>query len=69
MSNFEFTKDDVEYLIEQAGLCYDNGEVDVFLLRWRGKSITAIAMQLGMSNSTVDRRIASIKRKITRVLK
>ena len=63
---FEFTKFEVDYLIENAG--FDDDEIDVFKLRLRGKSIVAVAQTLNLSTRTVDRKIKSIKRKIMRVI-
>lgn len=45
---------------------FTTDEEAVFDLRAHGKSITAIAFQLNMSDATVNRRIRSIKRKIYR---
>lgn len=63
---FEFTKTEADYIIENAG--FTDEEKEVFLLRRRGKSIIYISMELNQSKSTIDRRIANIKRKIKRVL-
>ena len=63
---FEFSKSEVDYIIENAGFTED--EIEVFLLRWKGKSIVAISSELHLSGSTVDRRISSIKRKIRKIL-
>lgn len=43
-------------------------ELAVFNLRVKDHSRIEIAMKLGMSESTVDRRIRGIKRKIHKVL-
>lgn len=66
--NFEFSKSEVDFLLENAGFNEENGEIDVFLLRWKGKSITSIAMELNMSPRTVNRRIKNLHKKILKVL-
>ena len=43
-------------------------EMEVFNLRVKDHSRIEIAMKLGMSESTVDRRIKNIKKKIHKVL-
>ena len=50
----------------KAACSFTQDEEAVFDLKADGKSIIAIAMQLHMSDATVNRRIRSIKRKIYR---
>lgn len=66
---FEFSKEEIDYLIENAGFNHENGEIDILLLRWKGKSNIQIAMQLKMSERTVNRRIKSIVKKILKVIR
>lgn len=63
---FEFNKTVADYIIEQAG--FTDEEVTIFLLKRRGFSIVQMALELKTSTSTIDRRIASIKRKIDSIL-
>ena len=47
---------------------FTRDEREVFDLRVKDHSRVEIAMKLGMSESTVDRRIRNIKKKIHKVL-
>ena len=62
----EFTRKECEYFLIECNFSCD--ERAVFDLRVIGKSITEIALALNMSESTVNRRIKSIKRKIYKVI-
>ena len=62
----EFTKPECDRF---RALCnFTEDERKVFDLRVKGKSIVEISMSLCMSDTTVNRRIKAIKRKIYRVL-
>lgn len=66
MSKFNFTKDEYEYLVEK---CMFNEEMALILeLLIKNYSRTQIAMKLNISESTLDKRIRFIKKKIIRVL-
>jgi len=66
MSKFNFTKDEYEYLVEK---CMFNEEMALILeLLIKNYSRTQIAMKLNISESTLDKRIHYIKKKILRVL-
>ncbi len=62
----EFTRPECEYFRRNCN--FTDEELAVFDLRVRDKSIVQICFALGMSESTITRRIRSIKRKIYRVL-
>lgn len=62
----EFTEPECEWFRRVCNFTPD--ELAVFNLRVKDNSRIQIAMQLKMSESTVDRRIRSIKKKIHKVL-
>jgi hypothetical protein len=71
MSKFNFTKDEVEYFIDK---CMLNDELAIILkLLNMGYSRIQVLMELQkynyfMSESTLDRKIKTIKKKIIRVI-
>lgn len=70
--NLQFTKAEKDFYIQEAG--FTDEEIEVFDLRSRGYSVTAISMKLGemhgkyYSQGTIESRIRSIKDKILRLL-
>lgn len=63
---FEFTKEEYENLKEKLML---NEEFSKILeLKIKGESITKIAFELKMSESSVNRRIKKLKNKIMKVI-
>lgn len=63
---FEFTKDEFDEIVKKAML---NEELTkIFEMKIKGYSITKIAMEMGMSESTVNRRVKQLKRKIIKVI-
>ena len=63
---FEFTKQEFEALKEQLML---NEELSLILeMKIKGYSITKMALEMNMSESTINRRIKQLKKKIMRVL-
>ena len=62
----EFTEPECEYFRKECN--FSEEERAVFDLRVRAHSLIEIASKLNMSESTVDRRIRSIKYKIHKVL-
>ena len=62
----EFTEPECEWFRMVCNFTQD--EAKVFNLRVKDHSRVEIAMKLGMSVSTVDRKIKGIKRKIHKVL-
>lgn len=62
----EFTEPECEWF--RAVCNFTPDELNVFNLRVKDHSRIEIAMKLGMSESTVDRRIRGIKKKIHKIL-
>lgn len=63
---FEFSREEFEEICEKAML---NDELaKIFEMKIKNYSITKISLLLNMSESTVNRRIKELKRKIMRVL-
>ena len=62
----EFTEPECQYFRDMCNFTRD--ELEVFKLRVKDLSRIEIAMKLRMSESTVDRRLKNIKRKIHKVL-
>lgn len=63
---FEFTKAEYEYIVEKAMLSEEMAEI--FEMRIKNYSITRIAIEMNMSESTVNRRIKQLKKKIMKVI-
>lgn len=64
----QFTTKELEYLIKECQFNEENGEIDVLLLKNKGKSLVSISMELNMSIPTISRRLNSIKNKINKVI-
>lgn len=63
---FEFTKEEFDTICQKAML---NEELTkIFEMKIKDYSITKIAMEMSMSESTVKRRIKQLKKKILKVL-
>lgn len=62
----EFTEPECEYFRRACNFTPD--ELAVFNLRVKANSRVEISMKLNMSESTVDRRIKNIKRKIYKIM-
>lgn len=63
---FDFTREEFECLIEK---CMLNEELKAILeMKIKGDSITKMAFELKMSESSVNRRINKLKKKIMRVI-
>ena len=63
---FDFTREEYELIKEKAML---NEELSQILeMRIKGYSITRIAIELCISESTVNRRIKQLKKKIMKVI-
>jgi DNA-binding NarL/FixJ family response regulator len=63
---FDFTKEEYQDIIDK---CMFNEEMSSILkMRIKGYSIVQISMELKLSESTVNRRIKQIKRKIKKVI-
>ena len=61
----ELTMPEVNYL-RQNGNFTDDEDV-AFMMLTRGKTLTEIAIKLSVSETTVDRIVSRIKRKISRI--
>ena len=67
--NFDFTKFEKEYILENANFTEDQEKIFNMLTGKEGrKSIIAISFEMNMSESTVKRRIKQIKNKILRLV-
>lgn len=63
---FNFTKEEFESISEKAML---NVELkQIFEMKIKGYSITKMSMELNMSESSINRRIKQLKKKIMKVL-
>lgn len=63
---FEFTLDEFESICNKAML---NDELkQIFEMKIKGYSIVQMAIKLNMSESTVNRRIKQLKKKIMKVI-
>lgn len=66
---FDFTKRELEYILENANFTEEQEKIFKMLTsRYGRQSIVYISMQMNMSESSVKRRIKQIKNKILRLL-
>ena len=66
MIMFEFTRDEYEEIVKKAML---NEELaKIFEMKIKDYSITKISVEMNMSESTVNRRIKQLKKKIMKVI-
>ena len=63
---FEFTKEEFEEICNKAML--NNELTKIFEMKIKDYSITKIAFEMNMSESTVNRRIKQLKKKIMKVI-
>lgn len=63
---FEFTKEEFDYICEKAML--SDELIKIFEMKIKDYSITKMALELNMSESTISRRIKELKRRIMKVL-
>ena len=67
--NFDFTRKELEYIVENANFTIEQEEIFKMLTSRYGRaSIVSISIKLNMSESTVKRRIKQIKSKILRLV-
>ena len=67
--NFDFTKKELEYILENANFTVEQEKIFKMLTSKYGRaSIVNISIKMNMSESTVKRRIKQIKNKILRLL-
>ena len=63
---FEFTKEEFDTIVEKAML---NEELTkIFEMKIKDYSITKMSMELNLSESTINRRIKELKRRIMKVI-
>lgn len=63
---FNFTKEEFNFICEEAML---NDElIKILEMKIKNYSITKIAIELNMSESSINRRIKELKRKIKKVM-
>lgn len=68
-NKFDFTKFELDYIIQNANFTDEQLEIFKMLTGASGRqSIIAISLKMNMSESTVKRRIKQIKNKIIRLL-
>ena len=67
--NFDFTRSELEYILENANFTIEEEQIFKMLTSKYGRaSIVNIAIKMNMSESTVKRRIKQIKHKIIKIL-
>jgi len=67
--NFDFTKKELEYILENANFTVEQEKIFKMLTSKYGRaSIVNISLTMNMSESTVKRRIKQIKHKIIKIL-
>ena len=66
MTFFEFTKTDYEYIVEECML--DEEYQKLLEYKIKGYSRVKIAMELNVSESTVDKMLQKLKKKITKII-
>lgn len=64
MDKFDFSYSEYIRFLERCP--FTDEEIEILNLRRKGKSRIQISMALNMSDGAVDRRIASIKKKISK---
>lgn len=64
MDKFDFSYAEYMRFLERCP--FTDEEIEILNLRRKGKSRIQISMALNMSDGAVDRRIASIKKKISK---
>lgn len=66
MMKFDFTKDEYEILRDKLML---NDELaTIFEMKIKGYSIVEMSMKLNMSESTIKRRVSTIRKKLEKVI-
>lgn len=69
VKKFDFTRKELEYIIDNANFTIEQEEIFKMLTSKYGRaSIVNISIKMNMSESTVKRRIKQIKQKILRLL-
>ena len=66
---FDFTKPELDYILENANFTVEQEKIFKMLTSKYGRaSIVNISIKMNMSESTVKRRIKQIKHKIIKIL-
>ena len=66
---FDFTKPELDYILEKANFTIEEEQIFKMLTSKYGRaSIVNISLTMNMSESTVKRRIKHIKHKIIKIL-
>lgn len=69
VKRFDFTKQELDYFIENANFTYEQEKIFKLLTSKYGRqTIVSISLKMNMSESTVKRRIRDIKNKIKKLL-
>ena len=68
VNKLDFTKFELEYILENANFSIDEEKIFKMITNKYRKTITNIAIELNLSESSVKRRIKNIKSKILRLL-
>ena len=69
VKRFNFTKFDIDYILQNANFTVDQEKIFEMLTSKYGRElIVNISIKMNMSESTVKRRIKEIKNKIKRLL-
>ena len=69
VKNFDFTKFELDYIIQNANFNEEQEQIFKMLTGRQGRqSIVNISIKMNMSESTVKRKIRQIKNKIIRLL-
>ena len=66
MKYFEFTKQDFDYIVKECML--DEEYSKLLEMKIKGYSITKIAIEMNMSESTINRKLEKLKKKIKKVI-
>ena len=66
MQFFDFTRSDYEYIIKECML--DEEYQKLLEYKIKGYSITKIAIEMNMSESTINRKFKKLKKKIIKIL-
>ena len=67
--NFDFTRSELEYILENANFTIEQEKIFKMLTSKYGRaSIVNISLTMNISESTVKRRIKQIKHKIIKIL-
>lgn len=66
MNFFDFNKKDYEYIIEECML--DNEYKKLLEMKIKGYTRTKMAIELGVSESTLDVMIKKLKKKIKKII-